>query len=789
MSRSLFEAIPRALDANGDGVSGAKLYIYTAGTTTAATAYSDLGMTTPHAHPIVADSAGVFAAIYLPDGDYKYRLTDASDVVLQEADNVTQATAGANLTRYNLDTVADLVADTRLAYSAGAAKHLVAAGDLVDAGGFRFEVAVSGASDHHVTTAGGVKLYESGLVYTALARFKADVARGTTFEAGTTVTAAGEVYNFLDDGNTDITDLTGWNLAAKSDTESRLDAAETGLASNDTELADHETRIAGVEALGVQGFEMTSGGPVACATTANITLSGEQTIDGVTTSADRILVKDQAAPEENGIYVTDAGAWSRASDMNAAADVEGTGVYVSGGTASGGKTFITYSAVTTLGTDAIAFAEGADASGVQTQVDASLDDFSEFGAKYERYVRELAAEGEDNPLALVMILLGQSLNESRSTNAVTKGAPVAKMLVGGAAMADWLHDAVNAEHSAHWDDLASVVDFTEGSGQSPCVGVVDAVAGGNFAQVYIASVAIGSRKMEKLIDQGPFANLHAAVSRLCALARADGYNPRVAFYSAHGEADSAASTTETGYYDLAMDYYGRAQLLAAQAMRKPGYVAPVVLTRPTSGSRPSETMEEIHEAIRRIGQDLPGAMDLGAIYQWDVESDRIHPTPGAYVQRGEAVGRLIRDHFEQGVTWRGLHIVDATWDGATTAVVTFSDAIVKDTSQGVGESLNSANAVDGFEWFDNGTNIAISTVTYSGRRATITLASAPSGTTAQQVVRIASQEVTSTLISGAANRSGSQVRAAGDGWPSIYDGSYTNYQWATPQRFEDVRDA
>ncbi|GAH59053.1 unnamed protein product, partial [marine sediment metagenome] len=41
---------------------------------------------------------------------------------------------------------------------------------------------------------------------------------------------------------------------------------------------------------------------VAVATTETITLSGEQTIDGILTSEDRVLVKDQTDPTENGIY-------------------------------------------------------------------------------------------------------------------------------------------------------------------------------------------------------------------------------------------------------------------------------------------------------------------------------------------------------------------------------------------------------------------------------------------------------------------------------------------------------
>ena len=55
---------------------------------------------------------------------------------------------------------------------------------------------------------------------------------------------------------------------------------------------------------------------VLCATTANITLSGEQTIDGVTTSASRVLVKNQTTQANNGIYLSGTGAWTRTPDAN-----------------------------------------------------------------------------------------------------------------------------------------------------------------------------------------------------------------------------------------------------------------------------------------------------------------------------------------------------------------------------------------------------------------------------------------------------------------------------------------
>ena len=58
------------------------------------------------------------------------------------------------------------------------------------------------------------------------------------------------------------------------------------------------------------------------ATTGNIALTGNVAVDGSSTSpGQRVLVKDQTNPNENGIYVTAAGAWSRAPDADAWAEL------------------------------------------------------------------------------------------------------------------------------------------------------------------------------------------------------------------------------------------------------------------------------------------------------------------------------------------------------------------------------------------------------------------------------------------------------------------------------------
>lgn len=79
----------------------------------------------------------------------------------------------------------------------------------------------------------------------------------------------------------------------------------------------------------------------AVATTANITLSGEQTIDGVLTSTSRVLVKNQTAPAENGIYVSAAGAWARATDIDAWSEVVGAFTFVTAGSANANTGWVT----------------------------------------------------------------------------------------------------------------------------------------------------------------------------------------------------------------------------------------------------------------------------------------------------------------------------------------------------------------------------------------------------------------------------------------------------------------
>jgi hypothetical protein len=95
------------------------------------------------------------------------------------------------------------------------------------------------------------------------------------------------------------------------------------------------------------------------ATTANITLSGTQTIDGVAVVVgNRVLVKAQTTPAQNGIYVCAAGAWSRASDTDTAAELnDGATSWVQQGTTLANTSWTQIATITTLGTDPVTWVQ------------------------------------------------------------------------------------------------------------------------------------------------------------------------------------------------------------------------------------------------------------------------------------------------------------------------------------------------------------------------------------------------------------------------------------------------
>src|SRR5215831_3907800 len=63
-----FQPIQHILSSSVTTVAGAKAYFYLAGTTTAVSVYTDVGLTIPASNPVVTDANGIFPEIFLTPG-------------------------------------------------------------------------------------------------------------------------------------------------------------------------------------------------------------------------------------------------------------------------------------------------------------------------------------------------------------------------------------------------------------------------------------------------------------------------------------------------------------------------------------------------------------------------------------------------------------------------------------------------------------------------------------------------------------------------------------------------
>lgn len=138
-----------------------------------------------------------------------------------------------------------------------------------------------------------------------------------------------------------------------------VDTDGTLAANSDTRLASQKAVKTYVDAI-AQGIKWKSSVRVATVAAGTLASSFENgdTIDGVVlATGDRILIKDQADPKENGIYVVAAsGAPARASDADTGAEVKQSAVFAEEGTVNADNAFVnTNDGTVTLGSTNITY--------------------------------------------------------------------------------------------------------------------------------------------------------------------------------------------------------------------------------------------------------------------------------------------------------------------------------------------------------------------------------------------------------------------------------------------------
>jgi len=140
---------------------------------------------------------------------------------------------------------------------------------------------------------------------------------GLTFELGGTLNK-----NTTIDSNAFILNFSGSNGIKYS--------ADYSASYTDRTLVDKgylDSTIAGA----IEGLNVKQAARVA--STSGLTLSGLQTIDGVTVIAgNRVLVKNQTLGEQNGIYIASSSGWVRSDDFNSGSEILNAFLFVSEGT-------------------------------------------------------------------------------------------------------------------------------------------------------------------------------------------------------------------------------------------------------------------------------------------------------------------------------------------------------------------------------------------------------------------------------------------------------------------------
>ena len=178
------------------------------------------------------------------------------------------------------------------------------------------------------------------------------VAYGGTGTSDGSITGTGALTFTAGGSNTNV------NLVPNGTGIVDVGGKRVGNAATPTQSSDLTTK-AYVDSLS-NGLDVKAS--VRAATTANITLSNTQTIDGVALSVgDRVLVKNQSTGSQNGIYVVASGSWTRATDFDNSPDIEvspGTFFFVEEGTTQADNGYVVSNdTAITIGTTAITFSQ------------------------------------------------------------------------------------------------------------------------------------------------------------------------------------------------------------------------------------------------------------------------------------------------------------------------------------------------------------------------------------------------------------------------------------------------
>lgn len=383
----------------------------------------------------------------------------------------------------------------------------------------------------------------SGTTSISLTLANSGVSAGTT--SGITVDAKGRITAITGLSASDIPSLTAAKISDFDTTvqANRLDEMANPTGSVDlnsqkitnlaTPTAASDAATKGYVDASQQGLDVKES--VKAATTGNITLSGTQTVDGVSLSVgDRVLVKNQTTGSENGIYVVASGSWSRAADADADSEVTaGLFTFVEEGTVNGDAGFsLTTNGSITVGSTALSFSQFSGAGNITG------------GDGIQKSGSELSIDAKANG---GLVIESSELAVDLGASSITGTLAIADGGTGGtsaSAARTNLGVAIGSDVQAHGDVLDDLSGLTQASNKgiffdtANSASTFDLTAAGRAllddadasAQRTTLGLAIGT-------------NVQAANSNLSAIAGLTSAANKIAYFTGSGTADVADLTS------------------------------------------------------------------------------------------------------------------------------------------------------------------------------------------------------------------------------------------------------
>jgi hypothetical protein len=184
----LLLAVPvfRAIDQNGEPMSGAQLQFYLTGSTTPNNVYTSASLATPLSNPVIADSGGLFPPIYLdPTVTYRAELLSSTGSVIANVDPVSESVVEASQVQVNAGAATGVyVSPAKLAAWTGVAAALGYT-PLNKAGDMATNLTLNSAASPTLYSAGylGAPVNEQDAAYTLALNNAGELTRGNSASA------------------------------------------------------------------------------------------------------------------------------------------------------------------------------------------------------------------------------------------------------------------------------------------------------------------------------------------------------------------------------------------------------------------------------------------------------------------------------------------------------------------------------------------------------------------------------------------------------------------------------